>query len=265
MPYGYSDLVDAYAGLGVRAGGLVYVTSRLLGVADYEERGSGALMDAHYRALRECLGEEGTIVVATASTVLCNTDLTFDLDKTPCNESGAFSEYVRTLPGTRRSFHPFVSYAANGPLADAITGDVSRHVYGPETPEGRMVERDALHVSMGLPPNKTCSTVHHVEQVMAVPYRYTKEFMHPVRRENGVETEPFYMHVWYRDMDFERDGNQKLFRELAKHMEIRETRVGQGEIHAYSMKDFFNHSCRIFVDDIYIYCRNPPTQRPYTH
>ncbi len=263
MPYCFDDLVHAYKTLGVQRGGLIYVTSHLFGVADYEERGSRALIDAHYRALRACLGEEGTLVVATSSTALCNTDTVFDIDETSGTESGAFSEYVRTRPGTYRSFHPFVSYVAEGPLAEALTTNTSRYCYGPETPEGRMVERNALHISVGLPPQKTCSTVHHVEQIMAVPYRYTKEFIHPVRRNDTVSDEPFYMHVWYRDIDLERDSNIKLFAELSKNMKINKAHVGRGAIYSYSMQEFVTYACRAFADDPYIWCKTPPSRRPY--
>jgi len=263
MPYSFDDLTHAYETLGVRQGGLVYVTSHLLGVADYEERGSRALIDAHYRALRKCLGEEGTLVVATASTDLCNTDTIFDVNQTLGMESGAFSEYVRTRAGTHRSFHPFVSYTAEGPMAQALTSNTSRYCYGPETPEGRMVEHDALHLSVGLPPKKTCSTVHHVEQIMAVPYRYTKEFIHPVRRNNTVSDEPFYMHVWYRDIELERDSNAKLFTELNKNMTINQAQIGRGIIYSYSMQDFVTYACRAFAADPYVWCKTPPKIRPY--
>ena len=103
MPYSFDDLTHAYETLGVRQGGLVYVTSHLLGVADYEERGSRALIDAHYRALRKCLGEEGTLVVATASTDLCNTDTIFDVNQrkfiqfSPLESKSAFMHFPLQL------------------------------------------------------------------------------------------------------------------------------------------------------------------------
>lgn len=262
-PYTYEDLVEAYRALGVRKGGLVYVTSDVGRLMAFAKPGKQAILQAHLDALLHLLGDGGTLVVPTASLNLCNTDIPFDLDKTPSHQVGLLSEYVRIRPGTRRSFHPFVSYAALGPLADEITQDVARHAYGPETPEARMIERDALSVSIGLYPRYTCSTMHQVEVAMAVPYRYTKEYLHPVKRAGGVAIEPFYQYVWYRESDIERNFGQYVFEDFLKHGEIPSVDVGRGRIYAYSMAAFVKSAVQSFKKDPYIWCIRPPTIRPW--
>lgn len=264
MPYGYHDIVDAYRRIGVGPGKVVYAASDILRVADYEERGSTPLMEAHYRALREVLGPEGTLVVPTASTQLCNSDTPFHPAETPSFRVGSFSEYVRTRPETLRSFHPFTSYSAVGLRAAEITSNVSRHAFGPETPMARMIDRDAMAVCIGILPNWSCSAVHHVEQVVGVPYRYIKEFVHPVVRGDEVLHEPFYMHVWYREIDMKRNHNERLFAKLRDKMEIREGELGFGKVYGYSLEEFYSHACRIFADDIYIWWETPPSARPYS-
>ncbi len=263
MPYSMQDLVDAYRRVGVERGGLIYVTSDMLRVADFEQPGSRPLMDAHFRALQEVLGPEGTMVVPTRSMQLCNTDQVFDLDKTPSVGIGAFSEYVRMLPGTLRSFHPFNSYAANGPLAAALTQAVSRSAYGMETPEARMIERKALCVLIGTEPSISCSTIHHVEVVMSVPYRYTKEFMHPVVRNGKVVMEPFYMYCWYRNIGVVCDRNRTLFKRFGTDLEIRQEPIGRGFLKSYSIESFFRLSCKVLSKDIYTWCVREPEIRPY--
>jgi aminoglycoside 3-N-acetyltransferase len=263
MAYSLADIKAAYRAVGVKPGQVVYVTSDLAGLWHFETPGRKAVFEAHLGALTELIGSEGTLVVPTASPQLCNTDLLFDLEQTPSQGVGAFSEYVRKLPEALRSFHPFVSYAALGPKAQFITQNVSRHAFGPETPEARMIELDALCLSVGIEPRMSCSTIHHVEQVMAVPYRYTKEYLQPVRRGDETIVEPFYQHVWYRECDFERDGNRKLFERLKASMPLSAHPLGAGQVYAYKMADFVRESCRIFADDIYIWCEAPPTVRPY--
>ena len=60
--------------------------------------------------------------------------------------------------------------------------------------------------------------IHHIEQLMGVPYRYTKEFNHPVLRNGIIQYEPFYLFVRYLDSEVEIDLDIKfshtLFRGL---------------------------------------------------
>lgn len=263
VPYAYSDLLAAYDRAGVRAGGVAYVTSALHRVLDYEQRGARVLVEAHVRALRELLGARGTLVVPAWTWHLCNTDIAWHPEATPSRRAGAISEHVRRLDGARRSFHPFDSYCALGARAADVIDGVTRHQCGPDTPERRLVELDAVAVSVGLEPRITCSTVHQVEMAMGVPYRYTKEYLHPVHRGGTPRREPFYRFVWYRDMDLARDGNRKLFARLAQRMTIRSVALGDGIIASYSMADFFREAQHAFAEDIYIWCATPPTRRPY--
>jgi aminoglycoside 3-N-acetyltransferase len=262
MAYSFADMVDAYGRLGLERGSIVYVISSLWHVPDYADGPSDELAPAHYRALREVVGDGGTIVVPTSTLKLCNTEIPFDPGATPSQDRGIFAEFVRTLPDARRSFHPFASYAAVGPMSDAIVADVSRHGYGPETPEARFVEAGARVVNIGLPAN-ICTAVHHAEQVMGVPYRFTKEFIHPVVRDGDIRPEPFYLFVQYPGIGVERDYNRTLFSALAERIEIREAPLGRGRVCSYGLDDFHRQTTRLMADDIYIWCKTPPQERPY--
>lgn len=263
MTYRYQDIIAALREIGLRSGGLIYVAADMLRVHDYEVRGGQAIVEAYYNALREIVGETGTIVSSTRSVQLCNTDVPYNPPNTRSN-IGAFAEYVRLRPGAVRSFHPFTSYTANGQLAETIATNNSRHSYGPHSPEDRLINNDALMVSIGADPTISCSTVHHVEHMMAVPYRYTKEFIHPVVRGSTVSYEPFYMYVWYRDIGVERDRNIKLFERIGRDLDTRSVEIGRGgRIYAYSLRRFFELACAAFVDDMYIWCKQMPTEMPY--
>ncbi|MEL0097816.1 MAG: AAC(3) family N-acetyltransferase [Planctomycetaceae bacterium] len=262
MPTSYSedDILKAYAALGISAGDTVYVVSELWRLRSF----SGAdIAGSHYNALRQLIGEEGTIVVSAATPSISNTETPFDPEMP--SEMGIFSEYVRLLPGSRRSFHPFVSYAANGRLAEHITKDVSRHAYGPATPEARLIDLKATTISIGMKPNYSCSTGHHVELVMGVPFRYAKEFRHPVIRDGKMTAEFFYQHVWYRDIGFRKDRQVKLFETLQRdyNFKIRTCQLGAGKVYAYKIDQFFNLAIQALAHDIYITCVAPPEKRPY--
>ncbi|NQU58607.1 MAG: AAC(3) family N-acetyltransferase [Rhodospirillales bacterium] len=259
----YQKIINAYGEVGVASGKTVIVHSDLARLRGFESAEKKDILEAHYRALLELLGPDGTLVVHTGSQNLCNTDQVFDVDKTPSWNVGLFSEYVRQQNNTLRSFHPFISFGATGRLAAEITQNVSRNAWGPETPKARLVELDALCVSVGAHPRLTCSAVHHAEQMMGVPYRYTKEFMHPVKRGDEVVIEPFYTYVCYLDCDITRNRNKKIFEKFSNDYKVNKAKLGKGEVASYSMKDFFNSAVRSIKDDIYVWLEQPPKTRPY--
>ena len=262
--YTADDLRQTYARLLAHQPSVVMVRSDLRWLGRFESTSKEALLTAHFEAITEQLQRwNGTLVVSTATVSFCNTDKVFDPASTP-SEMGVFSEFVRRRPEARRSFHPFISYAALGPLAAELTENVGRHGFGPCSPKARMIAHNACSLSVGVDPRTTCTTVHHVELVSAVPYRYVKEFLQPVQRPEGVQTEPFYLYVWYRDIGLKRDHNRKLFTKIAERgFELSSAELGRGQIHAYSMRQFFDLSLEAFREDPYIWLETLPTSRPY--
>ena len=264
MDYNYKDIKNAYKEIGVERGRTVLLKTdlRYLGAYDHQDRDE--VLSAHYNVLSDLLDlNEGTLVVATGSTSLCNTDMPFDLEKTS-SEYGVLTEYIRKRKEAVRSFHPFLSYTAIGKHAKAICDDVSRHSFGPETPKARMLGLDTLYISIGLHPRMTCTVVHHIEMIMGVPYRYVKEFVHPVVRNNVIKKEPFYLHVWYKQCQIEKNKNEKIFNHFYKSgYELKKHVLGCGNVYSYSMVDFFNSTVKLFKDDIYVFLNKVPERNPY--
>lgn len=262
--YTYQEIIAAYRQAGVCEGGVVLVRGNLGLLHAFEDPGKEAILAAHYKALREIVGSQGTIVVPTGNLSLCNTETPFDPHNTPSWRLGSFSEYIRTMEGAMRRRHPFVSYAAIGPDAEEITQGTSRHAYGPASSKDRLIGLNAHAISAGLPPNRTASIVHHSEQMMAVPYRYTKEFMHPVVQPDGpVKKEPFYMYVTYRECDLQRNQNVKLWERFNAHYPVKEASLGHGTVWGYKLAEFHESCIQSFTEDIYIWLDHPPEIRPY--
>ncbi|MFC1856979.1 AAC(3) family N-acetyltransferase [Thermodesulfobacteriota bacterium] len=262
--YTYNDILEAYRSLGITKGSIVSLKTDLRWLGPFEHPDPAMILNAHFDALCELVDlAVGTIVVPTGCTSLCNTDKIFNPDETP-SEVGALTEFIRKQQGAVRSFHPFVSYAAIGKDAEAICGDAARHAFGPETPHKRLVDMNALEISIGLHPMKTCSLVHHIELVMGVPYRYVKEFVHPVLRDGILRREPFYMYVWYRDCDIFRDDNKKIFDHFIKSgNKIKQASLGSGNIYSYQLASFYKSTIQLFKQDIYAWLEREPTKKPY--
>jgi aminoglycoside 3-N-acetyltransferase len=262
-PYTRGELKDAYRALGVERDRTVVVAGNLGRLLPFEDSDKTTAVDAHFKILSELLGPGGTLVVPTASLNLLGTDTPFDPDTTPSHQIGPLSERVRTWPGARRSFHPFVSYAALGAHAAFVIDAVARHAFGPETPEARLVEMDALHVGIGLPVRVTQATIHHVEHMMAVPYRYTREYLHPVKRDGQIAIEPFYMLVKYDTAGVERNYNKRLFQAFEADYPVRRVSVGRGTMASYSMAALCRSAVKSLTRDIYAWAEQPPSNPVY--
>lgn len=256
------EIERGYRDLGVADGDLVYLTGNFGALGFHESRSKEGTIKAHFKALTKVVGAQGTIIVPTHSFSLCNSSTPFDPDNSK-SERGAFTEFVRQQTGAVRQFHPFASLTAFGARAEEICGRTTRHAYGPNTPYARLLEMNAWGVSVGMPPQRTCSMIHHLEQVMAVPYRYTKEFIHPVVREGVVREEPFYLFVTYRDCDLVRDRNEKLFKDEELNASCVRAEVGFGQISGYRMKILERVAVRLMSEDPYHWLASPPTVRPY--
>lgn len=260
--YTTEDIARAFRALGIGAGDCVYLTGNFGALGFHESKSKPGTLDAHVQALRLVTGESGTLIVPTHTFYLCNTDTVFD-PQTSASERGPFTEHLRRQPGAVRQFHPFASLTALGARAQTICGNTTRHAYGPNTPYDRLLAADAWGVSVAMPPQRTCSVIHHVEQEMAVPYRYTKEFLHPVRRGDKVQVEPFYLFVTYRGIEIVRDRNEKLFQHPLLAAELRQAPLGASRVWAYRMRTLRAAAMELMSADIYAWLREPPLTRPY--
>ena len=126
-----------------------------------------------------------------------------------------------------------------------------------------MASSDTLSISIGLHPRHTCSTVHHVEQLLAVPYRYTKEFLHPVMRDGVTSIEPYYLLVWYRDCGIERSNTKWIFQRLDEAALVKRHPLGAGTVYSYPMQQFVSNVTDLMAEDIYIWLEHPPTRQPW--
>ena len=121
----------------------------------------------------------------------------------------------------------------------------------------------ARSVSIGLHPRLACSTVHLLEVVCGAPYRFSKEFLMPVLRNGHSTVEQFYFPVYYRNTGMTRDHNRKIFAALADRMTIGHANLGRGGVYSYSIADFFDQVGQLMSKDLYIWCDEPPGERPY--
>ena len=113
------------------------------------------------------------------------------------------------------------------------------------------LELDVTQVNLGVHPSKAVTLIHHIETTIGVPYRYTKEFMHPIRYTDDIVIEPYYMSVMYKDSDIQKRVllNEHYFEALdEKGLLIKREHPSGLNLWSFQMRDFYETVVNFFID-----------------
>ena len=141
-------------------------------------------------SFREAVGPEGTLLFPTFNYGFTQGQA-FDVRTTP-SEMGLLSEAARSHPSAVRTQHPIFSFAVSGPRAAMFQAATNRSGWGADSPFALLRELDAKTALLDC---LNATTIHHAEEMSAVPYRFHKDFSGRYRDENGredVRTYSFY-------------------------------------------------------------------------
>lgn len=185
----------------IDAGDCVYVVSDMLDLAKvYREQGQKLELDALIDTLQRLVGKEGTLLFPTFNWDFCK-GTGFDYHKTPVR-TGALSKAALKRRDFVRTAHPLYSFAVWGAHRDELMADRSVDAFGPGTIFERMYRWNTKVPVIGLSPLQGVTYIHHVEQTVGVPYRYSKDFTADYTDAQGVcETRTYRMYVRDLDMD----------------------------------------------------------------
>ncbi|MHB1007286.1 MAG: AAC(3)-IV family aminoglycoside N-acetyltransferase [Chloroflexota bacterium] len=149
--------------LGVEAGAIILVHTSFRAVRPIAGGPLGLI-----EALRASVGPDGTLVMPSWTG---SDDEPFDPATTPASlDLGIVADTFWRLPGVTRSNHP-IAFAAAGRLAAPITsGPLPIPPHGPESPVGRVLERDGQVLLLGVGHDAN-TTLHLAEVLAGVPYR----------------------------------------------------------------------------------------------
>lgn len=164
-------LRDEFAALGIKKGDtlLMHASFRALGPVE-------GGMDGFFRALKDVLGERGTLILPTLSyAAVTRENPVFDVKNTP-SCVGAMPEYFRQLPGVCRSLSPTHSCAAWGYLAREITeGQLKDDTpLGEHSPFRRLAKTGGKTLFLGCS-IRPHTMMHGAEEAAGAPYVLQKE------------------------------------------------------------------------------------------
>ena len=195
-----------------------------------------------------------TIIVPTANLNLPNTGKTYDSINTPSFKMGSFSEFIRKLPESNRSFHPLWSMSAIGKNSKNIVSDISPHAYSYNSVIDRLFkDEENYFLSIGQHPRFMLPIIHHLEHINEVPYRFEKIFSIKCRENEHKEFEEkkFKLDVLkekYREN--KRAHNNLIFSNFESKGELLKISFNNTDIYLFNMIEFFDSTNTLFKKDI---------------
>ena len=243
LPNTQASLRDDLSALGLKPGMTVMVHSAL-GQIGWTVGGPVTVI----RALREVLGEAGTLVMPAETPQLADPATwddprvkpewhdvirehlpLFDPATTPTS-MGAIPEAFRSFPGTLRSHHPTVSVCANGRQAEVITKEHAlAFCEGKGTPFEKLYDLDGYTLLLGVGFNR-CTSLHFAESLTS--NRRTQRIRMLVLR-NGER-------CWAEVSQMGTDGGRLFPLVGAEFMEtgaVRQGRVGEADALFFSTRE----------------------------
>lgn len=235
--YGYKMLVDALRAVGIVEGDIVF-SHVGIGMLGYPREGRN--VETGYRVLKDALleviGKDGTWLVPTYSYSYCENEV-YDPSSSP-SAVGEFTNYFRKLPGAKRSLDPIFSVAGIGPRTDEIISDLPYDCFGEDCVYSRIIRRGAKICNIGVG-FRYATFVHHVEQMLNVPYRFRKTFCGKTLLNGDLKEESWVYNVRFLVENSLPDLN-KLEEQARQLQLVRAARVGLGEITCIGCWDMYN-------------------------
>lgn len=235
--YRADDIRQALDALPLQRGDVVFSHSNLGYFGRLENARSGNdYCQAFFDAIFDRIGPNGTFVAPTFTYSFPRKEV-FD----PQNSSsgmGAFAEWLRKHPDTRRSCDPCYSVAAVGGQAEALTREAPENSFGSDSFFARFYEAGGKIVNFNFDAGSTFT--HYVERELRVPYRFDKTFEGRIR-EGQTEREARST-IWVRYLsDDSLEPAFEGFDKLARGQSLFLThKLGRGEIGIISAADTYD-------------------------
>ena len=248
---------EALGSVGLAAGQTVYLQADLRTPGRIENvRSRDAFCQAYYDAIRDLIGDEGTLVVPTYTTQVARYDIDYIHEETP-SLMGVFSEFVRLRPDSVRSIHPIHSLTAVGRRKDEICRDNGPSDFGLDSPFDRLLSARAKIVSIGLESGYVVGIAHHLEAACCLPFVYNKLLKwRPFVSGRKIEGHCFstVRHLKLT-VDYDLTGWVKHMRRLGG---VNSARIGDGWIHMADYAQVFSEGARLLKQDPYFFLKRPP-------
>ncbi|HEY54051.1 MAG TPA: AAC(3) family N-acetyltransferase [Caldilineae bacterium] len=241
-----ADITAGLRRVGIARGEVVFVHSSLSAFG-WVEGGADAVIDA----LLDVVGPEGTVVMPAFTWRKFHAitePVVFDLaHESVQDEVGIIPESFRLRPEALRSTHLCHSVSAIGPHAREVLSDGVKS-FGRGSTFARLEALDAWYLFLGATMG-SCTAMHHVEDLMQVPYRYYREFKGTAVLLPDGTRQPCRS-VEFLPQPGVRQDLQKMERVFAENGVLRTTQIGNAKIINLRLRDLVRVGLQCLEQDI---------------
>lgn len=217
-----------------------------------------------HEAIEEVIGDEGTIAVPTFTQQIGFHGFDYVHEQTP-SQTGIFSEYIRNLPQSIRSFHPVFSISAVGKNKEKICHQASQSGFGYGSAMHKLFTHGAKAISLGFGyyTGYIVSGLHVTESLYGVPYYYNKILDVKSYIDGKLSNKIFIANIRYREFGIEYSFKRIIdFMERNNHLTSQ--KVGNGFMYACSFQDMMSDCINLLNEDVYAFLKTPPTWKKGT-
>lgn len=260
MTYTYNDIVTSLKNSGIKNGDTVFFTTSLgmVGIPPADVNTEEKLNKLFFDAIKEVLGEKGTILVPTYSYTFGKSTITspavFD-PKTTQSQIGPFTNFFLKQPGVVRSLEPMMSIAGFGPRVKEFLNNLPPTSYREGSTFSRLVKSDAKCCSIGLGPNWV-PFIHYADWLYQAPFRYDKFFHGFI----GVDkkTIPLSWIYTVRILAKESIASAHKVGRLAEESGIWQyVLLGRARVYTAKLREYFNFICGHLEKDKWFLATGP--------
>ena len=245
--YDNNDVLQCLLNLGISSGNCIFLHTSLRSLGDFNNLTNDNNLLALLNIVFDSIGFLGTIVVPTFNFSFCKGEL-FDIDLTPSDGMGAFSEFVRTDVRSHRSKHPFHSVAAIGKNSQLIASSIGYSEFSEGSFFDRLLHLKTKIVFFGIPFVGTF--VHLAEERAKVPYRYWKTFSGDFKDGEKIEKKLFNFYARNLEINPEpKVDRDKINVYLREKGIIKSVKLGEGEVSVCDSEEMVAELIRKFTSD----------------
>lgn len=244
--YDLLDILKALENIDLELGDVIYITGDLSRLGAYKNKRQ--ILSDLYKSIKKKIGKSGTICFPTHSWSVLKSNLIFN-SRTTKSETGVFTEYLRKKNSIRQD-HPYSSISSIGKYSKFICTNNSQAAYGKKSPFARLIKLKAKIINFGLHPRYCCSSVHHSELVLKVPYRFNKFFIQKVIQNNKLISKKYSLFVLKKKfMKIKRNKNKIIFKHFIENNVILKSKLGKSFIYSYSLSEFYKDNISLIKKD----------------
>lgn len=211
------------------------------------------------KALKDTVGNVGTLLFPTYTFEFCKQfnrlGIGFwDIDNTP-SEMGIITEVARKQEDAIRTLNPIYSHVIIGKDKYIYGNCDDNNVFGHNSVFAQLHRTNGKILTIGLPPNRSWTLLHYLEERKKVSYRSHKIFSGFIISHNQFKFDKYMFRV---RNEFIKTNIEPMISKLIKDGIIKECCVGNCKMQITSAVDFYDAASDIMDD-------NPQSLFEYDH